>query len=93
MRLEIEGEVASAVGQLHAARAQRDAVIDEVVPRARQTVDAALAQYGAAEVAQVTVIEALRALFALEIEARELEVSAAMAQARLWRALGNGSER
>jgi cobalt-zinc-cadmium efflux system outer membrane protein len=91
MRIEIEGEVASAVGALRAARAQRDALREEVVPRARQTIDAALAQYGAAEVTQVTVIEALRALFAVELEALELEVSAAMAQARLRRALGRGA--
>lgn len=93
MQRMIEGQVASAVGAVRAARAQRDAMREEVVPRAGQAVDAALAQYGAAEVPQVTVVEAMRALFAIEIETLGAEIEAAMAEARLRRAVGREGER
>lgn len=89
MERMIEGQVASVRGQVLAARARRDALVLEVVPRARQAVDAGLAQYGAGQVPQVTVIEALRALFDVHTSAVRAEVDAAMAAVRLGRALGS----
>lgn len=88
MERMIEGQVASARGRVIAARARRDALVDDVVPRTRQAVDAGLAQYGAGQVPQVTVIESLRALFEIRIDALRAEVDAAMSGVRLNRALG-----
>lgn len=89
MERMIEGQVASVRGQVLAARARRDALVHEVVPRARQAVDAGLAQYGAGQVPQVTVLEALRALFDVHTNAVRAEVEAAMAGVRMGRALGS----
>lgn len=88
MERMVEGQVASARGQVLAARARRDALVDDVLPRTRQAVDAGLAQYGAGQVPQVTVIESLRALFEIRTDALRAEVEAAMAGVRLRRALG-----
>ncbi|MCZ7687406.1 MAG: TolC family protein [Sandaracinaceae bacterium] len=88
MQRLIEGQVGAAIGEVRAARARRDALVSDVVPRAMATVDASLAQYAAGRVPQVMAIESLRVAFDLQISALRAEVEAAMAQARLARVLG-----
>ncbi|MCC6877604.1 MAG: TolC family protein [Sandaracinaceae bacterium] len=91
MERMIEGQVGEALGTLSAARARRDALHTDVVPRAEQAVDASLAQYGAGRVPQVMVIEALRMSFEVRTMALMADVEAAMAQARLQRVLGSAA--
>ncbi len=88
MQRMIEGQVGAAIGEVRAARARRDALVSDVVPRAMATVDASLAQYAAGRVPQVMAIESLRVAFDVQIMALTAEVQAAMAQARLARVLG-----
>lgn len=87
-RLRIEGEVASTFGEYVAADGRARALHDEVVPLARQAVDAMLAEYAAGRVPLVAPIEAARALFAAEAEALAADMAVGMASARVLRSIG-----
>lgn len=91
MRLMVEGEIASAHGDVLSTNARWEALHDEVVPLARQALEANLAQYAAARVPLVSPIEAARMLFSVESETLMAEMERAMARARLGRALGRSA--
>lgn len=86
--LRIEGEVAIAFGQYVAAQARARALHDEVVPLARQAVDAMLAEYAAGRVPLVAPIEAARTLFASEVESLDADMEVGIASARVLRSIG-----
>lgn len=88
MRNMIRGEVAVALAEVEAARVRLRALKERIVPKARLTVDSALAGYGAAQTSAVAVVEALRALF--EVRAQEVmtESQLGLAWARFDRAVG-----
>ena len=88
MTLMIEGEAIAAREQLMAARARHHALRDEVVPRARKAVDAALAAYGAGQGTMVSALEAMSAFWRAQGEEVMAESRAALTAARLRRATG-----
>lgn len=92
MRLMVEGEIASAHGDAIATDARLESLRTEVLPLARQALEANLAQYAAARVPLVSPIEAARMLFSVESELLMAEMERGMARARLGRALGRTSE-
>jgi len=87
-RFRIEGEVARAYGDFTAANGRARALHDEVVPLARQTVDAMLAEYAAGRVPLVSPIESARNLFSSEVEALATDLQVGMAEAAVSRAIG-----
>jgi outer membrane protein TolC len=84
----IRGEVAAARERVVAARIRLSSLRDEIGPRAKQTVDAALASYAATKTDAVSVIEALRTLW--DVRADEVMAGAelGLSWARLERAIG-----
>jgi outer membrane protein TolC len=93
MHRMIEGEVASAHAGVQASLTRVSTLEDDIVPRARQTVDASLASYGAATVPLVSVIEAMRAMWDVEGELVREQATLELARARLRRATGTEEER
>jgi outer membrane protein, heavy metal efflux system len=88
----IEGEAIAARERVMAARVRHRGLRDEVVPRARKAVDAALAAYGAGQGNLVTAIEALSAFRRAQADEVMAESNAGLAAARLRRATGAREE-
>jgi outer membrane protein, heavy metal efflux system len=88
MEIMVDGAAAAAREEVVAARIFLTALDEEVLPRARQSVDAALASYGAGQGSFVTVIEAVASLFALENETLRARLSLSAAWIRLYQAMG-----
>jgi outer membrane protein TolC len=88
MRNMIRGEIAMARQQVIAARVRLRALRDEIGPRAKQTVDSALASYAATQTDAISVIEAVTTLWDVRAEEVMAEARLGLAWARLDRALG-----
>ncbi|MCG3174808.1 MAG: hypothetical protein GMKNLPBB_03097 [Myxococcota bacterium] len=84
----IEGEAASARNQVIAARRRVAALRDDVLPRARQSIEPSLAAYAAGTMPLVSVIDAAQALWSLEAELVSAEFELGLAWARFHRAQG-----
>jgi outer membrane protein, heavy metal efflux system len=84
----VEGETIAARERVVAARARHRALRDEVVPRARQALDAALAAYGAGQGNLLAALEAAAALWRGQADEVMAESAAALNAARLRRAIG-----
>ncbi len=88
----IAADVVAAHHRVAAAEARLDGVRTAVIPRARQTVDAALSSYGAGFINLVSVIDAAQALWSAQEQEVHAEVSLHLARASLLRAMGEGVE-
>src|SRR5690606_30874838 len=62
----IDGEAASAVHQVQAARDRQVALTTDVLPRARMVIEPAVAGYASGELPLVSVIEAVQALWSVQ---------------------------
>jgi outer membrane protein TolC len=82
----IEGEAAAARERVAAARTQLLVTREEVVPRARQALEATLAAYAAGQTPLVSALDAAAALWTAQSDEVSAEVALAMADARLARA-------
>ncbi|OFV94181.1 MAG: hypothetical protein A3G76_01090 [Acidobacteria bacterium RIFCSPLOWO2_12_FULL_65_11] len=85
----IEGDAASALNELQGARDRQLAIRDDVVPRARAAIDPAVAGYAAGQLPLVSVIEALQALWAIQVDLVVAEIQVGLASVRLGRAMGS----
>lgn len=88
MERMVVGEIAAARAEVEATRESLTALEKEVVPRARITVDAALAAYSAGQGTLVLVVDASRALWQVETERVMAETQTSQAWTRLQIALG-----
>jgi outer membrane protein TolC len=88
MQRMVASEATAARESVLAARTRLDALENEVVPRARMAVDAALASYGAGQLTLVSVIDASSALWEARSEALMAETELGEAWSRFERALG-----
>jgi outer membrane protein TolC len=88
MRRMIEGEVAEARAGAEAARETLRDLEDDVVPRARSAVNAALAAYASGQGTLVLVVDASQALWDTERDRVMAQTQASEAWARLGLALG-----
>ncbi len=84
----VVGQAAAALHQVQAARTRHHALRTDVLPRARYAIDTALASYAAGRVPLVSVLEAVQALWAAQMDVIEAESDLGMARARLSRAIG-----
>jgi outer membrane protein TolC len=84
----VEGEASSARSQVLAARQRVLALRDDVLPRARRSIDPSIAAYAAGTMPLVSVIDAAQALWSLEAELVSTEFELGLAWARLYRAQG-----
>ena len=84
----VEGEAAAAAAALEAARERQRAIVDDVLPRARMAIAPAVASYASGQLPLVSVIEAVQALWLVQSELIGADTQAALAWARLGRALG-----
>ena len=89
MQRMIEGEVAVAYAEAEATRTLLHALEDDVLPRARSAVDAALAAYSAGQGSLVLVVDASRALWEAESDRLMTESAAGRAWIRLELAVGD----
>jgi len=89
MRTMIEGEALSSREQVLAARERLLALRDEVVPRARQTINPTLGGYASGQLPLVSVIDAAQALWSAQSELVSAQFELGLARARLERATGN----
>jgi len=85
----IEGEAASALAQLQAARDRQMALTTDVLPRARMAVEPAVASYASGQSPLVSVIESIQALWFVQSDLIEAEIELGLAWARLGRAIGS----
>jgi outer membrane protein, heavy metal efflux system len=85
----IEGDAAVALSQLQAASDQRAALTTNVLPRARMAIEPAVAGYAAGQVPLVSVIEAVQALWSVQVDVIAADTNLGLAWARLARALGS----
>jgi outer membrane protein TolC len=90
MQRMVEGQAASAREQVEAARVQYLSLRDTIVPRARMAIEPGLGAYAAGRLPLVSVIDLTQALWSLQAELVEAEVSLAIAWTRLDRAIGGG---
>lgn len=88
MRRMIEGEVSAAQGYVAAAQARVDSLRDDVLPRAGATIEPTLAGYAAGQLPLVSVIEAARALWAVQMDLVTAQAELGIAWAELRRAIG-----
>jgi len=84
----IEGEAATSRNQVIAARQRVLALRDDVLPRARVSIDPAVAAYAAGIVPLVSVIDAAQALWSVQGELISAQFELGLAWARLLRAQG-----
>jgi outer membrane protein TolC len=84
----VQGEAATARYLVLAARQRVLALRDQVLPRARQSIEPAVAAYAAGTMPLVSVIDAAQALWSLEAELVSAEFELGLAWARLYRAQG-----
>lgn len=85
----IEGEAATAVHQLEAARDRQAALTSDVLPRARMAIEPAVAGYAAGQLPLVSVIEAVQALWQVQSDLIAADTEVGLAWARLGRAIGS----
>ena len=85
----IEGDAAVAVSQLQAARDRQTAITTDVLPRARMTIDPAVAGYTSGQLPLVSVIEAVQALWLVQADLIAADIELGLAWARLGRAIGS----
>jgi outer membrane protein TolC len=85
----IEGQAVAALNELQAAGEQQAAIRDNVIPRARVALDPALAGYAAGGLPLVSVIEAIQALWSVQMEYIDADVRVGLAWTRLGRAIGS----
>jgi len=88
MRTMIEGEALSSREQVLSVRERLLALRDEVVPRARQTINPTLAGYASGQLPLVSVIDAAQALWSAQSELVSAQFELGLARARLERAMG-----
>lgn len=89
MRRMVEGDAAVAVRQLEAARERHAALTGDVLPRARMSIDPAVAGYASGQLPLVSVIEAVQALWSVQSDVIASETQLGLAWARLGRAVGS----
>ncbi len=89
MRRMTEGQAATARAEVVAARAQFLSLRDDVLPRAKQAIEPSVSGYAAGQLPLVSVVEAARTLWAVQVEVLAAEVSLGAAWARLGRATGD----
>lgn len=89
MRTMIEGEALSSREQVLAVRERLLSLKNEVIPRARQTIDPSLAGYASGQLPLVSVIDAAQALWNAQSELISAQFEFGLAWARLERAMGN----
>jgi outer membrane protein TolC len=85
----IEGDAAAAVSQLQAARDRQAAITTDVLPRARMSIDPAVAGYTAGQLPLVSVIEAVQALWLVQADLIAADTELGLAWTRLGRAIGS----
>ena len=85
----IEGDAAVAVSQLQAARDRQTAITSDVLPRARMTIDPAVAGYTSGQLPLVSVIEAVQALWLVQADLIAADTELGLAWALLGRAIGS----
>jgi outer membrane protein TolC len=85
----IEGEAAVAVSQLQAARDRQTALNTDVLPRARMSIEPAVASYASGQLPLVSVIEAIQALWLVQSDLIAADTQLGLAWARLGRAIGS----
>jgi outer membrane protein TolC len=85
----IEGEAAVAVNRLRSARDRQMAVIGNVLPRARMSIEPTIAGYAAGQLPLVSIIEAVQALWLVEADLIAADTELGLAWARLGRAIGS----
>ena len=83
-----EGEAATARSLVLAARQRVLSLRDDVLPRAKQAIDASLSAYAAGTVPLVSVLDTGQALWSIEAELVAAEFELGLAWARLQRAQG-----
>lgn len=88
MQRMIEGETARSREQVVSAQERYRAFRDEIVPKARKTVDATLAAYVSGQLPLVSVVEAAQALWMAQADLIMVEAELGIGWARLDRALG-----
>ncbi|MGH9602156.1 MAG: TolC family protein [Terriglobales bacterium] len=88
----VVGQAAAARHQVQAAQIRHQKLRTDVVPRARYAIDTALASYAAGRVPLVSVLAAVQALWAAQMDVIEAEAELGMAWARLHRAIGTNLE-
>ena len=88
MRRMVIGDAVAARQRVIAARVRWLALRDDVVPRAQAAMNPALAEYGAGQLALVSVLEAATALWAAQMDLVSAERELGQAWARLERATG-----
>ena len=88
MQRMVEGQASVALNQVDAAQTRQRSLRDDVLPRARNTIDPALAAYAAGRIPLVSVLEAVQALWIAQSDLIESEVTLGLAWARLGRAVG-----
>jgi cobalt-zinc-cadmium efflux system outer membrane protein len=85
----IEGDAAVAVHQVQAARDRQEALATDVLPRARMAIGPAIAGYAAGQVPLVSVLEAVQALWRVQVDLIMADTELGLAWARLGRAIGS----
>jgi cobalt-zinc-cadmium efflux system outer membrane protein len=85
----IEGQAASAVSQVQAARDRQAAIVTDVLPRARMAIEPAVAGYAAGQLPLVSVIEAIQALWLVQSDLIGVDTELGLAWVRLGRAIGS----
>lgn len=85
----IEGDAAVTVHQVQAARDRQAALATDVLPRARMAIGPAIAGYAAGQVPLVSVLEAVQALWRVQVDLIMADTELGLAWARLGRAIGS----
>jgi outer membrane protein TolC len=85
----LEGEAAAAVGQVQAAQVRRESLARDVLPRARMSIEPAMAGYTAGRVPLVSVIETVQALWQVQGDLIAADTELGVAWTRLGRAIGS----
>lgn len=93
MQRMVQGQARGARETVIAARVRYQALRDEIVPRAAQTIAPTLAAYSAGQVPLVSVVEAAQALWSSERELAMARAELGLAWARLRRASGEETPR
>lgn len=92
MRRMISGEAAAALENVRGALARHRALTTDVQPRAERAIAPSLSAYAAGQLSLTGVLEAIRALWAVQEEAVMAETELGMAWARLHAAMGKMGE-
>jgi outer membrane protein TolC len=84
----VEGQAAVALNQVDAAETRYRSLRDDVLPRARNTIDPVLASYAAGRLPLISVLDVVQALWITQSDFIESEMTLGLAWARLRRAMG-----